>query len=61
MKIIQQPRQIESAKRDAADLNYKFRRDLVWRPLIRMFRRWLKNDALSIETYERIREHSLAR
>ena len=38
-----------------------YRRDLVWRPLIRLFRRWLKKDALSIETYEGIREESITR
>ena len=50
------------------DLKYPFsyrstnyRRDLVWRPLIRLFRRWLKKDALSIETYEGIREECITR
>ena len=38
-----------------------YRRDLVWRPLIRLFRRWLKKDALSIETYEGIREENFTR
>ena len=38
-----------------------YRRDLVWRPLIRLFRRWLKKDALSIETYEGIREECITR
>jgi len=38
-----------------------YRRDLVWRPLIRLFRRWLKKDALSIEMYEGIREENFQR
>jgi hypothetical protein len=37
-------------------MSTNYRRDLIWRPLIRLFRRWLKKEALSIETYERIRE-----
>ena len=35
------------------------RRDLIWRPLLRLFRRFLKKDALQIDTYERIRSQVL--
>lgn len=57
-----------SQGRPQTELKYPFsyrstnyRRDLVWRPLIRLFRRWLKKDALSIETYEGIREECITR
>lgn len=32
------------------------RKDLLWKPLMRMFRRYLKKDALSLEIYEGIRD-----
>ena len=33
--------------------NY-FRKDLLWKPLIRRFRRYLKKEALSMDAYMRI-------
>jgi len=42
-------------------LSTNYRRDLVWRPLIRLLRRWLKKDALSIEMYDGIREEPVTR
>ena len=42
-------------------LTKNHRRDLIWRPLLRMFRRFLKKDALSIDAYERIRGKPLVR
>lgn len=35
--------------------------DLLWKPLIRMFRRYLKKDALPLDSYESIREESYTR
>ena len=32
------------------------RKDLMWKPLMRLFRRYLRQDALSIELYDQIRE-----
>ena len=41
-------------------MSTNYRRDLIWRPLIRLFRRWLKKEALSIEAYERVRESEIS-
>lgn len=41
----------------AESINYK--RDLIWRPLFRMFRRFLKKNALKQEEYNRIRQKPL--
>ena len=35
-----------------ANLSMNHKKDLLWKPLIRMFRRFLKKDALSLDTYE---------
>jgi hypothetical protein len=35
------------------------RKDLVWKPLLRMFRRYLKKDALMLESYDGIRSESI--
>ena len=32
----------------------------MWRPLIRLFRRWLKKEALSLDVYENIRENDIS-
>ena len=36
-----------------------FKKDAVWKPLIRQFRRFLKKDALSAETYQNIHSAKL--
>jgi len=48
-------------KKSLTYLSTNYRRDLMWRPLIRMFRRWMKKDALSIDLYEGIRLESTSR
>jgi len=43
----------------SANLTTNFRRDLVWRPMIRLFRRWLKKEALSSQLYDEIRSQDI--
>ena len=54
-------KQTRSRRLNMIYLTKNHRRDLIWRPLLRMFRRFLKKDALSIDAYERIRGKPLAR
>lgn len=42
-------------------LSNNHRKDLLWKPLIRMFRRFLKKDALTLDTYEGIRAECLTK
>ena len=40
-----------SEKGMTGKMSLHHRKDLLWKPLLRMFRRYLKNDALEVETY----------
>lgn len=37
-------------------MSNNYRCDLIWRSLVRLFRRWLKKEALSFEQYDALRE-----
>ena len=37
-----------------------FKKDLLWKPLVRHFRRYLKKDALPADTYTRIFSRPIA-
>ena len=42
-----------------SQISPNYRRDLIWRPLLRLFRRWIKKEALSIDAYEHIRDSEI--
>ena len=55
------PRPNRDKKLNLCYISTNYRRDLVWRPLIRLLRRWLKKDALSLEMYDGIKEECITR
>ena len=49
------------ARNPTTNANFNHRKDLLWKPLLRMFRRFLKKDALSLDSYQTIRDESFTR
>ena len=52
-----QPNNLQMIQRMSVHLGFK--KDTIWKPLIRLFRRYLKKHALSMIEYERIHDRPL--
>ena len=53
---VQETQQISTVSAAPPNYQTQFKKDVLWKPLLRLFRRYLKKNALSKEKYQTIRD-----